>query len=159
MYHGNMNTTTKQAAEKGSETKKPKSSITLDQSMINMIEKRLSLTGGSRLIEIGAALALRFGKWQEIKRKALNLQHQASTAFDDYGRLNETVSKELNAKAREAEELSKVQRTKENSEFTHAAEAYIISAYGEKTKDEYNRPRFYGERVEIMENKHLHKIW
>lgn len=136
---------------------KPKAK--LDQAQINLVEKKLALSGGILLIELGAELASRYGRWQEIMRKADDMLSTAQSIFDDEGKRNKEACKKMSAEGRQLKEVADEQRTKEKSHYTQLAEAYIVATYGEKKRDGYGKLVNYGDRIEIKENLHLKKLW
>ena len=98
---------------------KEKKEEVISQQMINSIEKRLSLKGGSLPSEFGADLANKFGESRKLEFQNLKRNEQ------------------------------KPIRAKEVSEYSKVAINYIISTYGKEIRDLNGRLIGYGERLEV----------
>jgi hypothetical protein len=166
--------------------KQAKKNDGIPQEYINLVEKRLSLPGGTLLVEIGAAIADRYGQGKKIilmhsrmlahnvammeryqielsERRALGPPKQIT--IDEAKALINKGQYESSFVVIGKEELDSLKANgtetfqKERADFANLAEQYVIEEYGEKLKNEFGKVTDYGERVEVLQNAHLHKRW
>ena len=133
----------------------------LEQKDINAIERRLSLSGGTLLIEICADLANRNGTW---RKKEADLR-AARTELDrplykneSNGRLTPEAAEKKKAIVKELRDDIPALRKKEASEYMKPIAEYLESTYGEPHMVN-NILSGYGERVYIDEKRHYKKYW
>lgn len=129
------------------------------QRLINAVEKRLSLPGGTLMIEIAADLVNRLGEAPAMLQKASEYSEEATRSFDADGKPNKVAADELRANSRKLKKAGQELFNKERAEFYKKALDYIVKEYGEEIKDEHNHAMGYGDRIEINKKRHLRKIW
>ncbi len=125
----------------------------LGQLEINIIEARLTLSGGTLPQELGGALANKFGS----ALKEIDIATTALSYLDKVKNIDERKKKTV--EARKSLEQAKLSRQEEVSRYTKLAMTYIQSAYGTEVRNENNRLVGYGDEIEISRNKHLKKVW
>ena len=128
------------------------------QRLINAVEKRLSLPGGTLMIEIAADLVNRLGKSPAILRKANDILEVARGPGRD-GKFDKVTSDQMRVEGKKLKEHGEELFRKERAEFHKKALDYITKQYGEETKDDHNHAMGYGDRIEISKKRHLRKIW
>ena len=136
----------------GVKEKPVKKSSGLSDLEIKVIEERLTQQGGTLPIELGTALSIKFGGVQKELDKATT-----ALAYLDKGTQEERKKNSL-AAMKKLEEV-KAARLAEIGDYAKKAMDYITTAYGEITKDPSGRLIGYGTDLEILPNRHIHKIW
>ncbi len=129
------------------------------QRLINAVEKRLSLPGGTLMIEIAADLVNRLGKAPAMLRQASNILEASRSTFDGEGKTDKVAVDKMRVEGQKLKTAGQELYNKERAEFFKKALEYIIAEYGEEEKDEHNHAMGYGDRIEINKKRHLRKIW
>lgn len=123
------------------------------QLVIETIENDLSnKSKGSTLQEMGAHLAIHFGK-ESATFQMDTYVDPANLSPDMVKKLQREKNKEREAKKVEWEKRRKV----EVREFTALVEEYLKSSYGEYIKDPIGRKVALGENIRIDETLHFKK--
>ncbi len=158
----------------------------MKQEYINVVEKRLSFSGGTLLVEIGAAIAERYGEGKTMVREHKRIVTHNAVKMELYqAQLSDRIAQgppkaistdEARKKITDGtfensftivdrNEIAKLreqgmtQFSKERAQFSEMAKAYIEEAYGVEIRDQFGKLINYGERVEVLKNSHLRKIW
>jgi hypothetical protein len=159
--------------------------VELSQPHFNAIEKRLALSGGTMLREIGVDLANRFGtalqEIQELRNKKAYADiriEQANSNLsrgeqdrDPLDKLPTESQLEYKSRLNKETEKAKQRRVAEEVSFMRAADAWLRETYCTK-KEENEKGKLvpvpntdpngqiisYGDRIE-MKRGHLKKIW
>ena len=159
--------------------------VELSQPHFNAIEKRLALSGGTMLREIGVDLANRFGttlrEIQELRNKKayadIRIEQQTSQLNnkdqdrDPLDKLPTESQLEYKTRLNKETEKVKERREIEIAKFMRAADAWLRETYCTK-KEENEKGKLvpvpntnpngeivsYGDRIE-MKRGHLKKIW
>ena len=135
--------------------KRRKGNIT--QPMIDAIERRLALYGGTTLSEIGGDLSERFGG---ARKEIQDIQSKLYGAPPNNPPMTKLELKEMRDKLRARLKEAREQKKQEVADMRSIAEEYIVEEYGELLRDERTRrPIGYGDRIEVVERGHLKKIW
>ena len=130
---------------------KAKSVAGMSQAEINIIEEKLSSPHGILPSEIAAGLSNRFDKvMAEIDTARSKLAYIYKVKPEDRVKKIQEIKKEIS----EAQQ----KRQKLVSGWHEKVMTYIIATYGEAIK-ENGKTTSYGERLEVMKNKHMKKYW
>jgi len=135
------------------EPTKTKSSAVMSQAEINIIEEKLSLPNGALLVEIAGGLSNRFDKvLDEIdKARSKRIYTERIKNVDERVKAVKDIKKEI-AEANQKRQVL-------IAGWYEKVLAYIVKTYGEAIKDPNGITHSYGERIEVMKNKHLKKYW
>jgi len=131
----------------------PKSVAGLKQAEITIIEERLSMPFGSLTIDIAGSLSNRFDTCLSDLNKASSELIYAESIRDDETRKKKIA--DIMSRTKKARE----ERQKKIWEWHPKVIAYIKQVYGDAIKDGNGTVISYGERIEVMKNKNLKKIW
>ena len=138
---------------KPTKEKAPVNKKGLTQLEINIVEARLTLNGGTLPQEIGGTLANKFGE-------ALKQTNIATTALSYLDKIRDVDKrKKATLEARQNLEAAKLARKEEVGAYTSLAMEYISKTYGAEVRNESNRLMGYGDKIEVLKNRHLRKVW
>lgn len=126
----------------------------LNQLEIDAVERRLSLNGGTLIVEVAADLTNRFGKSGAIIAEGQNIRAVAQEIPDDRKELRRKQNSIAQQKLTEGEEL----RKEEISRYSEKVLAYIQKEYGDERRDKMGNLSGYGDRVEVKQG-HIRKLW
>jgi len=130
-----------------------KSVAGLKQTEITIVEERLSTPYGTLSIDIAEALSNRFDRLlDEIKKES------SQRTYTDKIKNKDDRRKKIADIESKVKKL-KLGRAKNIGEWHKKVLAYIEKEYGSPIKDGNGTSISYGDRVEIMKNKNLKKIW
>jgi hypothetical protein len=133
---------------------KTKSVAGMSQAEINIIEEKLSSTHGILPVEIAGHLSNRFDKCLEkiekVRDELMYVEQKAKTK-DDRIKLLGDINKRTNE--------AKQERQASISKWHKRVLEYIVAEYGDPVKDQAGVVIGYGDRLEVMKNKHLKKYW
>jgi len=127
----------------------------LNQAMIDAIERRLSLMGGTTLLEMGADLAERFGSTGAILRK------KQSEMYTLDPRQQLSVEERKKARGEFEAQIEKIRATlkDEIAGYRTLITEYVEKMYGEPIRNGQTKGIMgYGDRIEIKKG-HLKKTW
>ena len=135
-----------------------KSVAGLKQAEITIIEEKLSRGSGVLPVEIAGALSIRFDKFlDDINTERSKLAYIETSIPGNTNDVKTQRIKKIADINNKLEELNK-NRHSAVGVWHKKVVAYIIGTYGNPVV-ENGVTIAYGDRIEVMKNKHLKKLW
>jgi len=139
-----------------------------EQKHVNLMEHRLSQSGGTTLRELAADISLKCGEWNGMLAAAANdvkyTEVRSALIASDPDSLSGGKLQAKNIANREKRKAGEAKRAEENNYYlNNVVIPYILQTYGEIRREIIGEPNSrmvgYGDRIEVDKKAHLHKLW
>jgi len=135
-----------------------------EQKHVDLMEHRLSRSGGTTLQEMAMDISLKCGKWNDMLAAASNHRKETELSAAAEDGLRGEALRTKNVAVREERRAADAKKIEENNYYlNNVVIPYVLQTYGEIRREIIGEPNSrmvgYGDRIEVDKKAHLHKLW